>query len=254
MKISCLCPTYKRPHLLTNAIACFEQQDFPFDAELIVFDDADQFTSKTWEVSGKPNLRVRVFSQRTRFASIPEKYNYMIRHFAHSELFVIWEDDDMFLPNHLSTIFKQADAGVQFITPSLAFSTYGQVLGDVILECAKGRFHSSWAFTRAAWEAVGGYPEDEYLDFDQRFGGSMARLGLQEYYDIPTYVYRPNHNSFRGSQVSGPAYIEFYRSLNVIPADKVINLQPKLDFWTQLVFDTIKNKRFKQVSGQPLLA
>jgi Glycosyltransferases involved in cell wall biogenesis len=42
MMISCLCPTYKRPTLLANAIACFLQQDYDGPAELIVLDDAGE--------------------------------------------------------------------------------------------------------------------------------------------------------------------------------------------------------------------
>ena len=41
MKLTCVCPTYRRPRLLANAIACFVAQTYP-NRELIVLDDAGE--------------------------------------------------------------------------------------------------------------------------------------------------------------------------------------------------------------------
>lgn len=46
--ISCVCPTYKRPHMLRNSLACFLAQDYPKDrCELIILDDAGQYRSQS---------------------------------------------------------------------------------------------------------------------------------------------------------------------------------------------------------------
>ena len=46
--VSCLCPTYRRPKLLENSIACFLAQDYPADRrELIVLDDAGELENQT---------------------------------------------------------------------------------------------------------------------------------------------------------------------------------------------------------------
>ena len=67
--VSCLCPTYRRPKLLENSIACFLAQDYPAHRrELIVLDDAGEFQNQTgagWEIISIPR----------RFRSLPEKFN-----------------------------------------------------------------------------------------------------------------------------------------------------------------------------------
>ena len=48
--VSCLCPTYRRPQLLENSIACFLDQNYPADRrELVVLDDAGELQSQTGE-------------------------------------------------------------------------------------------------------------------------------------------------------------------------------------------------------------
>ena len=48
--VSCLCPTYRRPQLLENSIACFLAQNYPADRrELVVLDDAGELQSQTGE-------------------------------------------------------------------------------------------------------------------------------------------------------------------------------------------------------------
>ena len=70
--VSCLCPTYRRPKLLENSIACFLAQDYPADRrELIVLDDAGELQNQTgdgWQVS----------SIQRRFRSLPEKFDDLI--------------------------------------------------------------------------------------------------------------------------------------------------------------------------------
>ena len=67
--VSCLCPTYRRPKLLKNSIACFEAQDYPADRrELIILDDAGELQNQTgagWQI----------ISIQRRFRSLPEKFN-----------------------------------------------------------------------------------------------------------------------------------------------------------------------------------
>ena len=66
--LSCLCPTFRRPRLLENAIACFLAQDYPANRrELIILDDAGQFPA-----SHGPNWRL--ISLPSRFRSLAVKY------------------------------------------------------------------------------------------------------------------------------------------------------------------------------------
>ena len=64
--LSCLCPTFRRPKLLANAIACFETQDYPPERrELIVLDDAAQYPT---EPSG-PGWRIVSLNERVETLS-----------------------------------------------------------------------------------------------------------------------------------------------------------------------------------------
>ena len=93
--VSCLCPTYHRPKLLANAVACFLAQDYPAERrELIIVDDAQEFAPQIgqgWQL----------VSLSRRFQSLPEKYN-ALAGLAEGEVFVVWEDDDIYLPHHIS--------------------------------------------------------------------------------------------------------------------------------------------------------
>ena len=61
MRFLCLCPTYLRPHLVANALACFEAQDYSAELRrLLICDDAGQFASEsgpTWDVVSVPRRR-----------------------------------------------------------------------------------------------------------------------------------------------------------------------------------------------------
>jgi hypothetical protein len=135
--VSCLCPTYRRPELLANAVACFLAQDYPPDRrELVILDDAGQFKSQAgngWELLSMPR----------RFQSLPEKYN-AIAGLAKGDIFVVWEDDDIYLPQHLSQHVAALSQG-NFSKPSRIFSLY---TGELREENAGGLFHGSIAFTR----------------------------------------------------------------------------------------------------------
>ncbi|MCA9058462.1 MAG: glycosyltransferase, partial [Planctomycetaceae bacterium] len=94
--VSCLCPTYRRPQLLRESIACFEAQDYPVDRrELIILDDAGELENQTgngWQIISIPR----------RFRSLPEKFN-AVAALASGEILVVWEDDDIYLSHHISS-------------------------------------------------------------------------------------------------------------------------------------------------------
>ena len=165
--VSCLCPTYRRPRLLANALACYLWQDYPADRrELILLDDAGQFEPQRgpgWELVSIPR----------RFRSLPEKFN-ALAGLARGEILVVWEDDDIYLPWHIT-------AHVEALTPECGFSKPSRVRSHVEgawhEEAAAGRFHASIAFRRAALRAVGGWPLTPRGDFDQQLLSRLAELG-----------------------------------------------------------------------------
>jgi hypothetical protein len=154
--VSCLCPTYRRSKLLENSIACFLAQNYPADRrELIVLDDAGKLQNQTgdgWQIISIPR----------RFRSLPEKFN-ALAGLAYGEILVVWEDDDIYLPHHISS-HVTAMEGHLWSKPSKVLSDY---TGQIQEEDATGPFHASLAFTRRAFEQVGGWPLPLRGDFDQ---------------------------------------------------------------------------------------
>ena len=180
--VSCLCPTYRRPKLLENSIACFLAQDYSADRrELIVLDDADELQNQTgdgWQIISIPR----------RFRSLPEKFN-ALAGLARGEILVVWEDDDVYLSHHISSHVAAMD-GHLWSKPSKVLSDY---TGEIQEEDATGRFHASLAFTRRAFEQVGGWPMTLRGDFDQQLIARLNSIGPAGdpcLSAAPSYVFR----------------------------------------------------------------
>lgn len=180
--VSCLCPTYRRPKLLENSIACFLAQNYPSDRrELIVLDDAGELQNQTgegWQILSIPR----------RFRSLPEKFN-ALAGLARGEILVVWEDDDIYLPHHISS-HVTAIADHMWSKPSKILSDY---TGEVKEEEATGRFHASIAMTRRAHDMCGGWPLTRRGDFDQQLIARLNSIGEPGdpcIIDRPGYVFR----------------------------------------------------------------
>jgi hypothetical protein len=205
--VSCLCPTYRRPKLLENSIACFLAQDYPAERrELIVLDDAGELPNQNgdgWQI----------ISIARRFRSLPEKFN-ALAGLARGELLVVWEDDDIYLPHHISS-HVAAMEGHLWSKPSKVLSDY---TGKIQEEDATGRFHASLAFTRQALEQVGGWPLTLRGDFDQQLIARLNGLGIPGdlcAFSRPSYMFRwSSTGAYHGQALMrGPEDQEWYHSI-----------------------------------------
>jgi hypothetical protein len=168
--------------LLENSIACFLAQDYPAERrEMIILDDAGELQSQTGE-------GWQIISIARRFRSLPEKFN-ALAGLAQGDILVVWEDDDIYLPHHISS-HVAAMAGHLWSKPSRVLSDY---TGQVEQEDATGRFHASLAVTRQAIEQVGGWPLTLRGDFDQQLIARFRELGPAGdpcVLTSPSYVFR----------------------------------------------------------------
>lgn len=224
LKIACLCPTFDRPKQLANAIACFEAQDYPQELRrLLILDDGHSVvperSERGWEIVAAPE----------RFASLPEKYQALSLRAAamtvgtecyadtfddtgepidswiqkveepfDPEAYAIWEDDDVYLPWHLSA-HAEVLAKHPWSKPSRIWSTYPSP-AEPVLESATGRFFASIAFRRDLFEQVGGFVITDRADFDQQF---MRRLHDAAPPGDPAALYRPSY-VFRWDDTGAP--------------------------------------------------
>jgi len=245
-----LCPTYKRPDLLANAVACFENQSYPLK-RLLILDDAGQWpapiSSQQWVLK----------TTKERFPNLPKKYNAMvemalscfIRRVAwpgqQHVVFVVWEDDDMYLPEHLEQIaaaYKASAADDVFLRARQVYSTYAQPFGGVQLEDASGRFHSSWAFSASLLDKVGGWPDTDLLIFDQQFGQTLLNEAEETvYYDkhSPSYIYRWGNGHWHGSQQGDDGFQALWNDLASKPTQPVKDWRPHFDEETNAIFNEL---------------
>lgn len=92
-KVSCLCPTYARFSFLRQSLACFLAQDWP-EKELVILNDHP--TPIRCDIEN-----VRVVNAPRRFPGLSWKKQALLE-LAEGRFVANWEDDDFYLPWHLS--------------------------------------------------------------------------------------------------------------------------------------------------------
>ena len=108
----------------------------------IILDDAGELQNDAcggWQIISIPR----------RFRSLPEKFN-AIAGLAKGDILVVWEDDDIWLPHHISTHVRAME-GRLWSKPSFVLSSY---TGRLEQEDATGRFHASLAFRREIFDRI----------------------------------------------------------------------------------------------------
>jgi hypothetical protein len=198
--VDCLCPTYnaRAAALVGNSIACFEQQTYPA-ARLLVYDDTNH-----WEPATGPGWEIVVAAER--HATLPSKYNHMLRMASEScgpNAFVVWEDDDVYLPWHVEASV-QALQDRPWAHPSHAWAL---TTGKPVLERVGGNMHASVSFRREAIEDLGGWPDTKRAGFDLELLRNLrSRFGAPGNpcdHAPPSYVFRWGSTGTRHGQSFG---------------------------------------------------
>jgi len=208
VKIAAVCVTYHRPRELGDLIACFRAQDLPLAArELVILDDADQYrvdrTGPPMRIAelapDRPTLigpGWRLYSVGERFATLGEKRNAAARLVSPDvEALAVWDDDDVYLPWSLRASAATL-ARAPWSRPSIVLHrghrglaqhrTYPDDAPDDKL------FQGGWAYTRDAFDAVGGYPAWDNGE-DKRLAAAFGAHGFSDADPIsawqPFYVF-----------------------------------------------------------------
>lgn len=195
MNVLCLCPTYGRPRLVANAVACFLAQDYPeTNRKLLILDDAGQIESQdhgTWQVVSTPE----------RFPSLPSKYNAMLtaegiigpQPTSRWDAVAVWDDDDIYLPWHLTAAAQaMLNNGAAAAKPSQVWSLYNSE--TPWLENAAGRFHGSLVVCVTRIRELQGWIDTRRADFDQQMIAACTPVADAMYHGPqpgrPGYVFR----------------------------------------------------------------
>jgi len=165
-RVACLCVTYRRPAFLYHAIESFLRQDYP-NRQLIILDDAGQYRDS---LAGD---RWRLFSTSSRFATLGDKRNAAAALAGDdTDIFAVWDDDDIYLPWHLSAAV-QALADGDVAMPS---TCWFYAKDQISKRPTRGLFHSGWCFTKDAFHRAGGYPPRKN-DEDKHFARRLREIG-----------------------------------------------------------------------------
>ncbi len=239
--VTVLCPTYKRPQLLANAIACFQASNYPAERRrMLIFDDANQIAPQS-----KNGWEVRRYRQR--FPSLPHKYNAMVAASdPQTDIYVLFDDDDVYLPHHISAHVKAILNGQSgWSKPTQVRSVY---TGKPDIEAANGRFHGSIAVSRATMQRVGGWPvapqwEPPAQDFDLKFlaalEGFRGPASDPLKYAPPQYVYRwasTGTYHYQWFMTSPPDQHAYDKIAVAVPATPVDQIVPKFDAETEMLY------------------
>lgn len=187
MHFICLTPTYGRPSLVANALALFLDQQLPAGdtAYLAILDDAEQITPQagrrgplSWEVFAHP-LWIPL---PRKYAAILSRLGGIVPH--GDTVYVVWDDDDVYLPWHLSAIgnaFRRRPPA-RWAHPSSVFSTYDDRQPRLIpwkerprLERAAGRFHGALAVRGDLLAELDGWPDTDLATYDQQILAACSR-------------------------------------------------------------------------------
>lgn len=223
MKIACVCPTYKRPRELAEAIESFLRQDYPAELRsLIVLDDVGQYSPDACD--GLPG--VRLVTTSTRYVTLGGKRNASVELAGDADAICVWDDDDIYLPWHVSACAR-AIAGVDYAIPTKVLSFRRG--GKMIVRSNASLFHGAWIFTRAAFERVGGYPlmqsgQDQALL--ARFKAAHMHRGDHLLHDArPSYIYRWGTTP-SGWHISALSKTNGYERLAARQAEHVAKIVP----------------------------
>jgi hypothetical protein len=188
-------PTLGRPPLVEESIRMWELQTYP-DRELLVLDTANQMSEcsgETW----------RIVHQGDCPYSMGTTCNVGIR-MSDAEAICRWDDDDSYAPWHLEAMGE----ALQSHPWACPYSVWDCQFGPMKL-CRTYRdtrgprdvaYAGTWAFTRVAFEAVGGYREtmvkEQELEFRNRL---FARYGppgdsTAGRFPAPSYSYAINQD------------------------------------------------------------
>jgi glycosyltransferase involved in cell wall biosynthesis len=202
MKVSCILPTFNRPPaqqwLLEEAVESFLRQDYA-DKELVLLNDCPaQFL-----VCDAP--AVTVVNLPRRFRSLGEKRNAAIG-LADGNVVMPWDDDDVSLPWRIS-VSAESLGNADYFCPSQYWVADATGLHS---DSCRSLAHAASAFTRDAFDAVGGYPhlsfgEDTAFDDALRATPEVdvvpaARLPMDQWYYVYRWGVSPVHMSSRGPE------------------------------------------------------
>lgn len=222
--VSCLCPTYGRPHLLEEAIESFLRQDYEGEKELVILNDMpDQKL-----VFDHPE--VRIINILEEYEHVGEKRNHLLRE-AHNEIIFPWDDDDICLPHRISLSLKKMEQKrwSSFYKLRNVFLSRKNVLVSNDLNYGAS-YHATSAFRLDISKGYAAQNTGEDLTFEWNIRG-IDGVGEETGSDeLPYYIYRWGNICYHlsGYNYRGPITekIKYMIANGKLPGGRIV-LEPK---------------------------
>ena len=149
--VTALCPTYGRFQRLRDAVACFLLQDYPGKKRLLILNDAPEpilcLQPGACSVRNQP-----------RFPTLGHKRQALLEA-ARTPLVAHWDDDDLYLPWHLTQCVQVLQReGVSCVKPGAAWWAVGPREDLQVRGIRHNVFEGQMVFRRDRALDSGGYP------------------------------------------------------------------------------------------------
>jgi hypothetical protein len=220
VNISILTLTYKRHHILEEAIQSFLNQNFENESEMVIINDS----SDVEYVYDNP--RVRIINCKERFSSISKKIEFGYKQCKYNYIYRL-DDDDLLAPNALKIVKKQID---EYPLYDIYRSTFNYTFINDNFKYISGNINTGNIYTKKYLDNIE-FPdisvtEDVKITFEM--GGNISECDYGHY----TMIYRWNvdtyHISTLNSQTPNNNNIFNYvdNKINNNSENGIINLNP----------------------------
>lgn len=244
MRLVAICPTYRKQRCVREAYFHFLQQKYK-DKFLYILDDSDCFY---------PFSNDSVYLEVTdkRFPSLPEKYRFMAKKAVYefgADGIVLWEDDDIYLPNHLEVYAQCLSKGV-FVRPSLVYMTTNSK--ELITHKVSFNFHASTAFSKSFVEEDLLWPMTDAPNYDTQFLIAAYKkhrtVDVLKVCNFPTYCFYWINGEYHG-ETTAKYKQEWYRIWETLtkPCEKAV-LTPTIGERTKHILDLIADHQQNKIT------
>ena len=179
--VTCLCPTHGRFALLREALGCFAAQHYPAKRLMIVNDAPEPIEA---DIPG-----VEIINMPNVFLNLGAKRQFLLG-LAQTPLVAHWDDDDLYLPNHLERSTR-ALLGRDVGCVKSRGAWY--INGNVIRGLRHNAFEGSMVFQRDEAMELGGYTmkhSGQALALMNKFRMAKRFYGIPDTEGQVSYVYR----------------------------------------------------------------
>jgi glycosyltransferase involved in cell wall biosynthesis len=205
MKITCICPTHGRAHIIGESVESFLRQ-FPLHAveyELLIVNDCPEQPLECHAAG------VRVVNLPVPVPDAAAKFNAAVA-LADCDLCAWWEDDDISLPGRLRGLIERMGPH-GYIKPARAWLWQDQRIKGI----ASNLFFGGCMFDRQYWDATGGSVPGQWADASAHWQlmaggrGEVLDLGPRDTWFVYRWGGPVHHDSGTGEQDAAKRFADF---------------------------------------------